>query len=88
MDLRVIARTRVIFSKELLDVKTSTMLEADTLRAQAKACKMNAGTMRLEQGHQTSRAGRRRPSREIMGKRHRPEYHQVWFKHVVLLGIV
>ncbi|CAB1101512.1 unnamed protein product [Ectocarpus sp. CCAP 1310/34] len=38
--------------KELLDVKTSTMLVADTLRTQAKARKMKAGTMGLAQGHQ------------------------------------
>ncbi|CAB1098723.1 unnamed protein product [Ectocarpus sp. CCAP 1310/34] len=39
--------------KEVLDVKTSTMLlVADTLRAQAKARKMKAETMGLAQGHQ------------------------------------
>ena len=52
MDLGVIAQTKVIFRKELLDVKTSTMLVTDTLRAQAKARKMKAGTMGLAQGHQ------------------------------------
>ncbi|CAB1103823.1 unnamed protein product [Ectocarpus sp. CCAP 1310/34] len=52
MDLGVIAKTKVNYRKELLDVKTSTMLVADTLRAQAKARKMKAGTMGLAQGHQ------------------------------------
>ncbi|CAB1099057.1 unnamed protein product [Ectocarpus sp. CCAP 1310/34] len=52
MDLGIIAKTKVVFRKELLDVKTSTMLVADTLRAQAKARKMKAGTMGLAQGHQ------------------------------------
>ncbi|CAB1111078.1 unnamed protein product [Ectocarpus sp. CCAP 1310/34] len=52
MDLGVIAKTKVNYGKELLDVKTSTMLMADTLRAQAKARKMKAGTLGLAQGHQ------------------------------------
>ncbi|CAB1115493.1 unnamed protein product [Ectocarpus sp. CCAP 1310/34] len=54
MDLGIIAKkkTKVNYRKELLDVKTSTMLVADTLRAQAKARKMKAGTMGLAQGHQ------------------------------------
>ncbi|CAB1096975.1 unnamed protein product [Ectocarpus sp. CCAP 1310/34] len=52
MDLGVIAKTKVNYRKELLDVKTSTMLVADTLRAQAKARKMIVGTMGLAQGHQ------------------------------------
>ena len=33
-------------------MKASTMLVAETLRAQAKASKMKAGTMGLAQGHQ------------------------------------
>ena len=52
MDLGVIAKTKVVYRKELLDVKASTVLVADTLRAQAKACKMKAGTMGLAHGHQ------------------------------------
>ena len=53
MDLGVIAKTKVVQRKELLDVKASTMLlVADTLRAQAKARKMEAETMGLAQGHQ------------------------------------
>lgn len=52
MDLGVIAKTKVNYRKELLDVKASTMLVADTLRAEAKSRKMKAGTMGLAQGHQ------------------------------------
>ena len=42
---------KLIYRKELLDVKTSTMFVAETLRAQAKERKMKAGTMGLAQGH-------------------------------------
>ena len=52
MDLGIIAKTKVNYRKELLDVKASTMLVADTLRAEAKARKMKAGTMGLAQGYQ------------------------------------
>ncbi|CAB1110321.1 unnamed protein product [Ectocarpus sp. CCAP 1310/34] len=52
VDLGIIAETKCNYRKELLDVKTSTMLVADTLRAEAKARKMKAGTMGLAQGHQ------------------------------------
>lgn len=52
MDMGIIAKTKCNYRKELLDVKTSTMLVADALRAEAKARKMKAGTMGLAQGHQ------------------------------------
>ena len=51
MDQGIIAKTKLIYRKELLDVKTSTMFVAETLRAQAKERKMKAGTMGLAQGH-------------------------------------
>lgn len=40
-----------MYRKELLDIKTSTMFVAETLRDQAKQLKMKAGTMGLAQGH-------------------------------------
>ena len=46
-----LAKTKLIYGKELLDVKVSTMLVADTLRAQAKERKMKAGTAGLAEGH-------------------------------------
>jgi hypothetical protein len=51
MDQGIIAKTKLIYRKELLDVKVSTMLVADTLRAQAKERKMKAGTAGLAEGH-------------------------------------
>ena len=51
MDQGIITKTKLIYGKELLDVKVSTMLVADTLRAQAKERKMKAGTAELAEGH-------------------------------------
>lgn len=51
MDMGIIAATKVIYRKELLSVKVSTMLVAETLRAQAKERKMARGTMGLAEGH-------------------------------------
>lgn len=51
-DQGIIAQVKVIYRRLLLDVKLSTMLVAETLRAQAKARGMKAGTAGLAEGHQ------------------------------------
>lgn len=51
MDAGIIAKTKVVYRRELLDVKVSTMLVAETLRAQAKERKMKPGTAGLAEGH-------------------------------------
>ena len=51
MDQGIVAKTKPIYRKELLDVNVSTMLVADTLRAQAKERKMKAGTAGLAERH-------------------------------------
>lgn len=45
------AATEMIYKKNLLDVKVTTMLDALTLRAQAKERNMVAGTAGLAEGH-------------------------------------
>lgn len=51
MDMGIIAATKVIYRRELLSVKVSTMLVAETLRAQAKERNMARGTAGLAEGH-------------------------------------
>ncbi|CAB1113054.1 unnamed protein product [Ectocarpus sp. CCAP 1310/34] len=51
MDQGIIAKTKVVYRKELVDIKTSTIFVAETLGDQAKQLKMKAGTMGLAQGH-------------------------------------
>ena len=51
MDMGIIAATKLIYRRKFLDAKVSTMLDAPTLRAQAKERKMVAGTAGLVEGH-------------------------------------
>ena len=51
MDMGIIATTELIYRRKLLDVKVSTMLDAPTLRAQAKERRVVAGTAGLAEGH-------------------------------------
>lgn len=51
MDMGIIAATKVIYRRELLDAKVSTMLVADALRAEAKSRKMARGTAGLAEGN-------------------------------------
>lgn len=51
MDQGIIATTKVLYRKELLDVKLSTMLVASQLRAEAAERKMARGTAGLANGH-------------------------------------
>ena len=51
MDMGIIAATKRYYRKRLLSVRVSTMSAVSTLRAQAKASKMVAGTMGLAEGH-------------------------------------
>ena len=51
MDQGIIAKLKLMYRKELLDVKASTMLVDGTLRAQAKHRKMKVGTVGLAEGH-------------------------------------
>lgn len=51
MDQGIIAATKVLYRKELLDMKLSTMLVASQLRAEAAARKMTRGTAGLANGH-------------------------------------
>ena len=52
MDQGIIAATKLNYRRrELLDVKVSTMLVAETLCTQAKERKMVGGTMGLAEGH-------------------------------------
>ena len=51
-DQGIIAQLNLFYRRLLLDVKVFTMLVAETLRAQAKARRMVAGTAGLAEGHQ------------------------------------
>ena len=51
MDQGIIAATKVLYRKKLLDGKLSTMLVAPTLRAEAKKREMTPGTAELAEGH-------------------------------------
>lgn len=51
MDMGIIYATKLIYRRELLSVKVSTMGVAETLRAQAKERKMARGVAGLAEGH-------------------------------------
>ena len=50
-NMGIIVATKRYYRKRLLSVRVSTMSAVSTLRAQAKASKMVAGTMGLAEGH-------------------------------------
>ena len=52
MDMAIIYATKLLYRRELLNIKASTMEVAETLRSQAKDRKVNRGMAGLAEGHQ------------------------------------